>query len=265
MLPLKGPPRRLYAFHYGWEPVPESVSLRGGSKDHYLFEPVTGAAVVYDDGWVLLDTGLNPDLIRDPALRAAHYTTAAVGCVPEGDPLLRQIAAAGLSLAKLRGCAVSHLHCDHGGGLRHLVGGPPIIIQVGEHAFAMQEATLEHAYFKSDYDRPGLDWRLIEGEVELAPGLRTIPTFGHTPGHQSFAVDLPVSGTIVLACDAADLRRNIDELIPCGELTHPDLAEAAARSIERLHALDRQPRTHVWPGHDPDFWATRLRPPAAYG
>jgi len=129
----------------------------------------------------------------------------------------------------------------------------------------MEEATLEHAYFKSDYDRPGLNYKLIDGEVELAPGLRTVPTFGHTPGHQSFAVDLPVRGTVVLACDAADLRRNIDELIPCGELTHPHLAHAAARSIERLHALDRQPHTEVWPGHDPEFWATRLSPPAAYG
>ena len=241
------------------------VSLRGGSKDEYLFEPVTGAAVVYDDGWVLIDTGLNPEIIRDPALRAAHYVTAAVGCVPEGDPLLRQLEAAGLSLGKLTACLISHLHCDHGGGLRHLVDGPPIVIQAREHAFAMEEATLEHAYFRSDYERSGLRWRLIEGEVELAPGLRCVPTFGHTPGHQSFAVELPVAGTIVLACDAADLRRNIDELIPCGELTHPELADAAARSIELLHRLDHQPRTAVWPGHDLDFWRTRLAPPAAYG
>lgn len=264
MAVLKGSPRRLYAFQYGWEPVPESVSLRGGSEDIYLFEPVTGAAVVYDEGWVLIDTGLNPEILRDPEQRAAHYRYAAVGCVPRGDPLLRQIEAAGLSLRDLALCAVSHLHCDHGGGLRHLIDGPPVVIQRSEHAFAMDEAGLEHAYFRSDYDRPGLKWRLIEGEVELAPGLRTLPTFGHTPGHQSFVVELPASGAIVLACDAADLRRNIEQVIPCGELTHPHLADAAARSIERLHWLDQQPRTEVWPGHDPDFWATRRAPPAAY-
>jgi N-acyl homoserine lactone hydrolase len=261
---LKGRPRRLYAFRYGWEPVPESVSLRGGSDDVYLFEPVTGAAVVYDEGWVLIDTGLNPDILRDPALRAAHYTSATVACVPTGDPLLRQIEAAGLSLSNLALCAISHLHCDHGGGLRHLVGGPPIAIQRREHAFAMEEAGLEHAYFRSDYDRTGLAWHLVEGEVELAPGLRALPTFGHTPGHQSFVVELPGSGTIVLACDAADLRRNIDDVIPCGETTHEALADEASRSIERLHVLDRQPRTEVWPGHDPVFWATRRAPPGAY-
>jgi glyoxylase-like metal-dependent hydrolase (beta-lactamase superfamily II) len=60
------------------------------------------------------------------------------------------------------------------------------------------------------------------------------------------------------------LRRNIEQVIPCGELTHAHLADAAARSIERLHWLDQQPRTVVWPGHDPDFWATRRAPPAAY-
>ncbi len=265
MVALKGPPRRLYAFRYGWEPVPESVSLRGGSPDEFLFEPVTGAAVVYDDGWVLIDTGLNPEILRDPARREAHYRTAAIGCVPPGDPLLRQIEAAGLSLDRLALCAVSHLHCDHGGGLRHLVDGPPIVIQQREHAFAMDEAGLEHSYFRSDYERPGLRWQLVDGETEIAPGLVALPTFGHTPGHQSFQVKLPASGTVVLACDAADLRRNIDEIIPCGETTHPHLASAAERSIERLHVLDRQPGTEVWPGHDLAFWATRRRPPAAYG
>lgn len=261
---LSGPPLRLYAFRYGWEPIPEDVSLLGGSPDAYLLEPVTGAAVVYEGGWVLLDTGFDPDTIRDPQRRAEHYTVAAVGCIPPGDPLLREVEAAGLDWDDLALCAVSHLHCDHSGGLRHIAGRAPVAIQRAEHAFAFGEAGLAHAYFRSDYDRPELDWRLLDGETELAPGLRALPTVGHTPGHQSFAVDLPAHGTVVLACDAADLRRNITDVIPCGTTTHPHLAGDAARSIALLHGLDRREGVEVWPGHDPDFWATRRRPPAAY-
>ena len=260
--PLRGTPR-LHAFHYGWEPVPESVSLRGGDPDRTLVEPVTGAAVVYDDGWILIDTGLAPEILRDPAASAAHYGDKPRPWVEHQDPLLHRIALAGLSLETLRACCLSHLHCDHGGGLRHLVGGPPIVIQEREHTFAMGEATLEHAYFRTDYELAGLDWHLVDGAVEVAPGLHTLPTFGHTPGHQSFRVEL-AEHTVILACDAADLRRNIDERIPCGELTHAHLADAARRSIELLHTLDRTEGIEVWPGHDADFWATRQGPPHAY-
>ena len=83
--------------------------------------------------------------------------------------------------------------------------------------------------------------------------------------YRAAGVALPPTRMVTEVQDAADLRRNIDHLIPCGELTHPELASAAERSIERLHALDHQPDTEVWPGHDPDFWATRRGPPAAYG
>ena len=80
----------------------------------------------------------------------------------------------------------------------------------------------------------------------------------------SFAVDLRVAGTVVLACDAADLRGNIDAVIPCGTTTHASLEPAAQRSIELLHVLDSQDGVSVWPGHDPDFWPTRRKPPSSY-
>ena len=262
-----GPPRRLYALSYGHEPIPESVSLAGGRDDVFLLEPVTGAAVAYDDGWVLLDTGLNPGTIRDPERRAAHYPHVApsyVGIVPPGDPLADQVAATGLAWSDLAFAAVSHLHCDHSGGLPRLVDGPAVVLQEREHAFAFDEAGLSHAYFRSDYDLPGLAFDLVDGETELAPGLRALPTFGHTPGHMSFAVDLAAEGTVVLACDAADLARNVTEAIPPGTTTHPELARAAADSIALLHRLSREIGTQVWPGHDPAFWPTRRRPPGAY-
>jgi N-acyl homoserine lactone hydrolase len=259
---LSGRPR-LYAFQYGWEPVPEAVSLRGGSRDRVVVEPVTGAAVAYDDGWILIDTGLDPEILTDPELRQAHYGDKPLPWVTSPEPLLQQIEAAGLSLATLRACCLSHLHCDHGGGLRLLATGTPIVLQAREHTFATTEAGVEHAYFRRDYTSRELAWLPIEGEVEIAPGLVALPTFGHTPGHQSFRIELD-GRSVVLACDAADLRRNIDERIPPGETTHPQLATEAEHSIERLHELDRTPGVEVWPGHDPEFWGTRKGPPFAY-
>lgn len=80
----------------------------------------------------------------------------------------------------------------------------------------------------------------------------------------SLRVELRETGSVVLACDAADLMRNIKESIPCGSTTHPELESEAAASIATLHNLATNQRVQVWPGHDPDFWATRRKPPDCY-
>lgn len=251
-----GPPRRLHVLRLGWEPIPESVSVRGGDPAAFLLEPVTAGIVEYDDGWVLLDSGFNVDTVRDPVRRAAAYNYDSYTAVlPPGDPLVDQVAALGLRWDRLAFCAVSHLHCDHSGGLRLLADGPPVVLQHREHAFAMDEAGPEHAFHRGDYTDPRLRFHLVDGDTELAPGLRALATFGHTPGHMSFAVELGDSGTVVLACDAADLHRNITEPVACGTTTHEHLAGAAADSARRLHELDARPGVRVWPGHDPHFWA----------
>ena len=82
------------------------------------------------------------------------------------------------------------------------------MIQRREFDFAMNRATHGDVYFRSDYVRDGLDWVIVDGDTELAPGLTGLATFGHTPGHMSFSVEFP-DRTIVLACDAADLEANI--------------------------------------------------------
>ena len=260
-----GPPRRLHVLLLGYEPIPEAVSVRDGDPASFLLEPVTGAVVEYDDAWVLLDSGFNVDTVRDPARRAAHYNYESYTAIlPPGDPLADSVAALRLSWDRLAFAAISHLHCDHSGGLRHLAGGPPVVMQQAEHDFAMDEAGLEHAYFRDDYTVPGLSFRLVDGDAELAPGLRAVDTRGHTPGHLSFAVDLAEIGTVVLACDAADLHRNITEPVACGTTTHPHLEDAAEASARRLHDLDATEGVQVWPGHDPTFWAGLGRGPRTF-
>ena len=96
----------------------------------------------------------------------------------------------------------------------------------------------------------------------MAPGVEAIPTYGHTPGHQSFMVtlepaladDLGVPG-FVFAFDAADLTENIEEELPVGSFidVEPTVTAEANRKLKRI-AADRGYR--LIPGHDPVAWPT---------
>jgi N-acyl homoserine lactone hydrolase len=105
-----------------------------------------------------------------------------------------------------------------------------------------------------------IDWRLADDEVELAPGISAVPTYGHTPGHQSFVVTLEAelaetvgSPGFVLAFDAADLQQNIDDELPVGGFIDCP-PEQTVEAIRRLKAIAAEKGFRVVPGHDPVVW-----------
>jgi glyoxylase-like metal-dependent hydrolase (beta-lactamase superfamily II) len=94
----------------------------------------------------------------------------------------------------------THLHFDHAGGNTRDVDGVPrptfpkarYVVQLGE----WEDATRPHersraSYREADYvplaDARQLD--TVQGEQELAPGVRVIPVGGHTAYHQMVVVE----------------------------------------------------------------------------
>jgi N-acyl homoserine lactone hydrolase len=91
----------------------------------------------------------------------------------------------------------THLHFDHCGGNR-LFAGTPIYVQRRE-----REAARAEDYTIPEWaDFEGARYVELEGEQEVLPGLRVVPTPGHTPGHQSVLVDTD-EGLVVVAGDVA--------------------------------------------------------------
>lgn len=110
------------------------------------------------------------------------------------------------------------------------------------------------------WDVPGIDYVALDGEEELEPGLRLIPTSGHALGHQSLYVET-ADGPVVLAIDAISMAGDLTAT--AFPSTTPDPAAALA-SRDRLLALAQETGAYLIMGHNGAQWATLPKSPLPY-
>ncbi|MDX6223504.1 MAG: N-acyl homoserine lactone hydrolase [Frankiales bacterium] len=260
---------RIIPLVLGWEELPKSFSVYGADPGIRMREPVPGILLQLDGGWMLLDTGFNPSLIRDPLLyqrfHGGNHNIAAFLPPGDGDPLEDAVEQVGLALEDVTVVALSHLHNDHAGGVRHFARRDVAVhVQQRELDYGLGAPHPDqerHGMFRIDYDDPAISWAIADGDSEIAPGVTAILTAGHTPGHQSFVVDLDPSvggGGFVFAFDAADLQENIDDEKPVGGTigVHP---EETLEPLLRLKAIAREKGYRMVPGHDPHAWPLLIK------
>jgi N-acyl homoserine lactone hydrolase len=173
--------------------------------------PVFGWTIETSAGRVLVDTGM---VDSTPELDA------------EWGPVLRE-----WDVPDVVAVINTHLHFDHCGGNR-LFAGVPIYVQARERAAAREPGYTVPEWVEFD----GAAYVELDGEAELAPGLRVLPTPGHSEGHQSVLVDTE-DGLVVIAGDVAYTWRAF----------HAPENESAARIV----ALE--PR-RVWLAHAREPW-----------
>jgi glyoxylase-like metal-dependent hydrolase (beta-lactamase superfamily II) len=94
----------------------------------------------------------------------------------------------------------THLHFDHAGGNTRLEGGRVVpafpraryVVQRGEWDDATHPHERNRASYRADDFRPVAEagqLDLIEGEAEVAPGVRAVRVGGHTTHHQMVVVE----------------------------------------------------------------------------
>lgn len=88
--------------------------------------------------------------------------------------------------------------------------------------------------------------------------MTAVLTAGHTPGHQSFVVDLADGGGFVFAFDAADLTENIEHERAIGASIGVDPARTV-EPIRRLKSIAAERGYELVPGHDPVVWPELMR------
>jgi len=205
--------------------------------------PMAGQRIVvcsflvrHEDALILVDTGIAPVLPpEDEELYRFHRR-----------PILDALTDVGVEPDSIDLVVNCHLHADHAGGNRDF-RGRPIYVQTAELEAARQP----------DYSVPealdidGGGYVVVNGERELAPGIRVVPTPGHSPGHQAVVVDRPEGPTVLAGQgyrSASDFAMAIRacELERQGEKSPP-----YADWVPRILALD--PMRVVF-AHDYAIW-----------
>jgi N-acyl homoserine lactone hydrolase len=139
--------------------------------------------VRHPDATILVDTGLAEHLPPEDVATMRFTRT----------PIADALAAEGLRPDDIDLVVNCHLHADHAGGNVHF-RGTPILVQSEE-----LEAARDPDYtVASDVDLADGRWDVRSGEHEPLPGIRVIPTPGHSPGHQSVGVATD-AGRLLLA------------------------------------------------------------------
>lgn len=177
--------QRLHLGHYtvpatlpGGRPAPEGLT---GKQ-----VVITGFLIRHPDGLFLFDTGFGP---------TENETTRHLGTVRRD--IVDALAAEHVRASEIQLIANCHLHFDHGGGNRRFPD-TPIFVQRTE----LETATRGDYTINEDVvDFPKAKFEGIEGDAEPLPGIRIIPTPGHTEGHQSLVVETR-QGRVILAGQA---------------------------------------------------------------
>lgn len=258
---------RLRLFEAGTlSPQHQMVYLKGDCREITI--PIPFFLIEHPEGNVLFDGGLQLEACERPQeYFGEHLRTVMKPRVRADQHVLVQLEAVGIDPGSVRHVVQSHLHFDHAGAIGHFPDAE-FIVHRREHRYAYDPHWFVDGYKRSDFDRPGVRWReidLTEDDPELDlfgdGSVRLIFTPGHSPGLVSMLVDLPETGPVILAGDAADASAHYRHEAMPGLYVD---GVAVVGSIERLHQLEAETGCGlVIFGHDLEQWRT-LRLDAPY-
>ncbi len=194
--------------------------------------PIFGFAIITADGVIVVDTGP----------RAGHPIIDEL-YAPKVTPLLVALGTARVDERDVIAIVNTHLHFDHCGQNDALPTTPVWVTKAEVTAAEAPGFTVPEW---AEIDRPRR--RLSSDGEPIAPGVTLIHTPGHSPGHQSVAVETHAGIEII----AGQACHHCDEF-NAGELSASDMhdetwLDEGRRSLARLKSLGAS-RVHF--SHDP--------------
>ena len=242
---------RLWPLLTGTQTYEKVVSTRDRGHGQFIDAPIVAYLIETPNGRILYDVGCDYRKIATPELRARFFEPMRPQFEPprmsEAQRIPHYLARLGLTAADIDVVFLGHLHFDHAGGLVDL---PGCEVHVHREEVRVAALGLDGGVFADECENAG-QWRLQDGEYQIAAGVHAIATPGHTAGHMSLLIELPRGAPVILCGDAADLHENLADEVAPGYCWQDD-ADLAIASIRKLKALAHAESAELWPNHDFD-------------
>ena len=156
-------------------------------------------------GCYLIQTSDKKNILIDSGLPTDYTLPAGIPSAEHEKNVLEHLANLGLHPDDIDILVCTHFDVDHA-GYHDAFTKAELVVQRAHYELARSRHP-RFAAARAHWDHPALQYRLIDGDTELLPGLTLIETSGHTPGHQSVLVHLPQTGPVLLAIDAVMMQR----------------------------------------------------------
>lgn len=219
--------------------------------------PIYTVLIDHPEGKILFDTACNPESMG-PAGRWTQTTQSMFPWMPTEECYLHnRLEQLRVRPEEIKFVIASHLHLDHAGCLEMFTNAT-IIVHEDELNGTLQSYARnqkEGAYVWADIDawiKNNLQWRTVkkdEDNLDLAAGIKVLNFgSGHAWGLLGLQVELPETGSIILASDAVYTAESYGPPIKPPGIIYDSLGYV--KTVEKIKRLAKQTNSQVWFGHD---------------
>jgi glyoxylase-like metal-dependent hydrolase (beta-lactamase superfamily II) len=238
---------RVHMLICGWLTSPMAAFMEDAPGE--IKAPILSFLIEHPKGLVLFDTGMARAIQTDPEgeLGAATFAVYKPD-IRQDEDVAGRLQSIGVDPGQVAMMINSHLHFDHCGG-NALIPNATQIVQRREWEAMEDPQTAKQNGLRRRLADCGHTRRLVDGEHDVFGdgSLTLLPTFGHSPGHQSLRVRNE-RGEAIFTADCCYFRRVLETL------TLPPFGhdrDAQRDVLLKLRDMEAKGARLIF-GHDPD-------------
>ncbi len=226
--------------------------------------PIYAVLIDHPQAKILYDTGCASNSMEGKW--PEYHTIENTYTFTEDQRFDNQLQKAGFKPEDIDIVVMSHMHLDHAGNL-DMFKHADVYVHKEDFANGLvvthksPDPNTYGGYIRADLEVP-CNFKLVEDEFELVPGVQILNLPGHSPGVLGLMVHLKNSGTLIFPSDALYSRENYGPPPRISGIFYDSIN--FFKTIEKIRKLEKKYDAQVMFSHDIGFFQTMKLTPGYY-